>query len=988
MAIPHFNINPFKRGNGHSATAGAAYRAGVRIVDERTGEIHDYSRKQGVLGAKLMLPGGREEDRGEFWNRVEVHHKKGHAITAREFDVALPCELSPEERERLVYDFGRELCDRYGIAVDVALHEPNKGGDQRNYHAHVMMSACRVFEDGSLGLKVNELDPIHCQRARIENFATKERMNWERIVNARLRGAGHDQQISMRSYAAQQIEMTPTTHRGVHATAMMRRGLDGERIDIHDEERQAQAEQITECPEVILDKITATQAVFSRRDIARELNRYIDDPEQFQTLLTKLENSPELVQLAPEERRGHRTMPARYSTRDMIEAEQRMADTADAMAGRLSHRVSEERVREAIERAGTLSEQQREAVEHVTDGKQLAAIIGDAGTGKSYSMKVAREAWEAQGYQVRGAALAGKAAAELQQGSGIHSRTLASLEHAIKKGRDQLSARDVLVIDEAGMVGSRQLDRILGMANDAGAKVVLLGDHKQLAAIEAGAAFRAVVERVGASEITEVRRQREDWSREASQHFARGSAEAGLRAYAERDHVHFGDTREDARNALARAWMADRDKDQAEGSAIVLAHTNADVQELNRTIREARRERGELAEQAAFKTARGQREFAEGDRIVFLRNDAATGVKNGQLGTVERAEDGRLSVQMDDGKVREVNQDAYADVDHGYAVTVHKAQGVTVDRAYVLATPSMDRSLSYVAMTRHRDEAQVFAGREDFGALQDGRQVKSDEQTLATLGRSMSRERPKETTLDFAARRGIDEDTAARGWIERGRQQLAQIGQRLDRAMVAVRERFGMSEQEQRQALQERQEARQQAQAGQERQAEQEQRQPEQAEPQRPRPQDQAPGQSGGRSKPDPAEEKARKRLEKVRESIEVARQAGMELDFYDQQELREAKAELAAIKRQKADERAAESRPKTAEERLQAAREAGQREQQAKAERASMEPQGPAQREQDSDRSGDRAMSPEERLQAAREAGERERERPPQERERPGWSR
>ncbi|MFN3983827.1 MAG: AAA family ATPase, partial [Caldilinea sp.] len=168
------------------------------------------------------------------------------------------------------------------------------------------------------------------------------------------------------------------------------------------------------------------------------------------------------------------------------------------------------------------------------------------GTGKSFSMKVAREAWEAAGYNVRGAALAGKAADELQAGSGIDSRTLASLEFAWKNGKDKLTSRDVLVIDEAGMIGSRQLGRVLKAAEQAGAKVVLLGDDKQLAAIEAGAAFRGVVQHVGAAEITEVRRQKEAWARAAGQELARGSVADGLAAYAERGHVKIHDSREAA----------------------------------------------------------------------------------------------------------------------------------------------------------------------------------------------------------------------------------------------------------------------------------------------------------------------------------------------------------------------------------------------------------------------------------------------------------
>ncbi len=160
---------------------------------------------------------------------------------------------------------------------------------------------------------------------------------------------------------------------------------------------------------------------------------------------------------------------------------------------------------------------------------------------------VAREAWESAGYTVRGAALSGIAAEGLENGSGIASRTIASLEHQWGKGREQLTSRDVLVIDEAGMVGTRQMERVLSHAAKAGAKVVLVGDQQQLQAIEAGAAFRAIHERHGGVEISEVRRQLSAWQQDATRHLATGRTGEAIRTYEERGMVHAADTREAAR---------------------------------------------------------------------------------------------------------------------------------------------------------------------------------------------------------------------------------------------------------------------------------------------------------------------------------------------------------------------------------------------------------------------------------------------------------
>ena len=184
------------------------------------------------------------------------------------------------------------------------------------------------------------------------------------------------------------------------------------------------------------------------------------------------------------------------------------------------------------ERGGlALGDEQRAAYQHVTSGSDLALVVGYAGTGKSAMLGVTRAAWEAEGYTVRGAALSGIAAEGLEGGSGIASRTLAGLEFAWKDGRDQLTSRDVLVVDEAGLVGSRQMARVLSAAEAAGAKVVLVGDAEQLQAIEAGAAFRALAERHGAAEISEVRRQRTEWQRSATRELATARTEGALDRY-------------------------------------------------------------------------------------------------------------------------------------------------------------------------------------------------------------------------------------------------------------------------------------------------------------------------------------------------------------------------------------------------------------------------------------------------------------------------
>ncbi|MFT4057694.1 MAG: AAA family ATPase, partial [Novosphingobium sp.] len=382
-----------------------------------------------------------------------------------------------------------------------------------------------------------------------------------------------------------------------------------------------------------------------------------------------------------------------------------------------------------------------------TDGRDLSLVVGYAGTGKSAMLGVAREAWEAAGYEVRGVALSGIAAENLESGSGIASRTIASMEHGWKNGRDMLTARDVLVIDEAGMVGTRQLERVLSHAADAGAKVVLVGDPQQLQAIEAGAAFRSIHDRHGGVDIHEVRRQREDWQRDATRDLATGRTGMALHAYRSHDMVHVADSREAARENLIERWDRDRQA-SPDASRIILTHTNAEVRELNEASREKMREAGDLGQDVAVKVERGARNFASGDRVMFLANERGLGVKNGTLGTIETVNTQSMAVCTDDGRSVAFDLKDYDKLDHGYAATIHKAQGMTVDRTHVLATPGMDAHGSYVALSRHRDGMDLHYGRDDF----------ADQNRLA---RTLSRDRAKDMATDYepaqsyAERRGI-----------------------------------------------------------------------------------------------------------------------------------------------------------------------------------------------------------------------------------------
>jgi hypothetical protein len=313
------------------------------------------------------------------------------------------------------------------------------------------------------------------------------------------------------------------------------------------------------------------------------------------------------------------------------------------------------------------------------------------------------------------------------------------------------------------MVGTRQLERVLSHASEAGAKVVLVGDIKQLQAIEAGAAFRSIHERHGGAEIGEVRRQREDWQRDATRDLVNGKTGNALEAYRSHGMVHEAQTREQARGDLIDRW--DRDRQAApDRSRIILTHTNDEVRALNEAARMRMRAAGDLGHEVRLSVERGERGFASGDRIMFLQNERGLGVKNGTLGTIEQVSAQSMTVQTDDGRSVRFDLKDYNRIDHGYAATIHKAQGMTVDSTHVLATPGMDAHSSYVALSRHRDGVDLHYGRDDFA--DQGRLV-----------RTLSRDRSKDMASDYEQHDAVQSYAERRGITFRER--VAEIVRRV-----------------------------------------------------------------------------------------------------------------------------------------------------------------------------------------------------------------
>jgi Ti-type conjugative transfer relaxase TraA len=720
MAIQFARARYISRASGGNAVRSAAYNERAAIVSDRTGEVFYFRHRDAPEHHAVLLPEGaaaRFVDSAVLWNAAEAAERRKDAQVAREIVLALPAnaELTDEDRIALARSFAEQHFVAKGLAVQLDVHRPHDpapGGqgdsesERANWHAHLLITTRRLEGEGFAAKKARDLDPEVRRAGGRAVVADGEAWGelWRDHQNRFFIHHGIDARVDPTATHAQQ-HIGPVRMRKADSAA-------GERAETLRQANQAAARD----PDQVLATLTRNNATFSERDLDRHLAKHIaPEAERAATKAAVLGHAETL----PLYDRESGEAVERYTTRT-VRAQERaaLADAASVADARHQRGLPAAAIGAAVA-SRSMRPDQHLAFDHAVAAGGLKIIEGRAGTGKSYSLAAIRDAHAADGRRVIGLAPTNAVAQDLKADGFSEAGTAHAELFRLKNGRTHWDRRTVVIVDEAAMMDSRITGEVLGEARRSGAKVIFAGDDRQLASIERGGLFAELRQRHGAAEISEITRQRSDWQRAAARDLAEGRFGDAVAAFDKAGAITWTRDQEDARAALVAAWKRDTAV-EPDATRFVFAYTNLDVDALNAELRQVRRDRGELVgTDTRFETKHGEAAFAPGDRVQFTDTLKFARIYNGNVGTITEidAETGMIRARLDAAAGQEGREVAWSASEfigfrHGYAGTIYKGQGRTLDHTYLYHTHHWRSTASYVALTRQRESAQVFVATE------------------------------------------------------------------------------------------------------------------------------------------------------------------------------------------------------------------------------------------------------------------------------------
>ena len=767
MAIAFARARYVSRTSGGNAVRSAAYNGRAEIEAQGANRVFTFQHRGDLEHHEIMLPERADPALGEsaaLWNAAETAERRKDAQVARELVLALPAdaEVTLEDWIELTRSFAAKHFVSKGVAVQLDIHAPHAdpgeeqaSGEGANPHAHLLVTTRRVEGSGFASRKARDLDPVVRRFGGRNQVAEGEA--WGELWQA------HQDRWFLEHGLGVRVDATAAVA-GAHIGPVRMRAP-GSAASERAAALRAANEDAARDPLQVLAALTRNNATFTRGELDRYLVKHLDGEAARADAAAAVLGHPELLAL---HERESGAAAGRYTTRTVRAQEGAALADAAAVLRAGHHGAVPAAAREAALAGRGLRPDQGGAFEHGVGAGGLKVVEGRAGTGKSYALGAVRDAYERAGQRVVGLAPTNAVAQDLGRDGFRESGTVHAALFALKTGRASWDRRTVLLVDEAAMLDSPVMGELLAAARASGAKVVLAGDDRQLASIERGGLFTELRGRHGSAVIRQVERQRVPWQREAAQDLSEGRFARAVQAFDRHGAVTWSADDGASLQALVRRWQADSLADP-QATRFVFAYTNQEADALNAGLREVLRGRGALGPDVRLDTRHGPANFAVGDRVQFTATAKRLGLFNGNAGVITGldAATGVVTVRLDGGRQVSWQASAFDGVRHGYAGTIYKGQGRTLDHTYLLHGRHWRAASSYVALTRQRHGARVFVSRavaRDAGQL--ARQMARGEVRAASVAWATAAElavSPRRQAEAAAARAAAVREAAVQG---------------------------------------------------------------------------------------------------------------------------------------------------------------------------------------------------------------------------------
>ena len=735
MAIQFARCQIVKRSEGGNSCRSASYNGRSQVKDERTGNVYYFSDRVDNAHHEVMLPKGADEkfkDSSYLWNAVEKAEKRLDAQVAKELVLALPDDknIDTEFRIEFAQRFVKENFVDKGVAAQIDIHAPH-GEKENNWHAHILITTRRFSDCGTQlnRLKARDLNGTFYKGKVMEGDLWGEISR--DLQNKMFEEKGMPNRVDPLGILPQE-HLGPVRMRNIENDALQRAEI------IKDAN-----EELSKDPDVVLEHLMKNRSTFNAKTLDWFLKKHVLEEDRVGVKEVILGHKG-LIPLYDRET-GEKT--GFYTTRHVRSEEEklvRFAESIDKSHSKTSivqellaqrgntlnsqqdadqNNVLEKQLLRDLTRDYSLTKAQRAAFESVAGEKRgLHIIRGRAGVGKSYVLSPIAEAYQKAGYQVLGLAPTHKASNNLQRSGFDVTMTAHRFVFAAHNNKISLPSKSLIVIDEAGMIGTEHFVELMNAAKQFGSKVLLVGDERQLASIQRGDMLEELAQRHGSVLIDEIKRQQDGWQKDVARSLADGKFDRAVRVLDQESKIHWSQDKNDAKAHLMEDWAKDVRRSIGQGEGIgnrfILAIRNFDVDALNMASRYLLKDWGQVeAQDYEIKNDRGRYLFAVGERIQFAKSDKDLGIVNGWTGRIKSLNEKQIRIKLDSGKELKFDPAEYQGLRYGYAGTVYKSQGATLEKTYILHDRVGDAKNSYVALTRFAKDIGIYVNKDETKSL-------------------------------------------------------------------------------------------------------------------------------------------------------------------------------------------------------------------------------------------------------------------------------